>query len=669
MRFRQVHLDFHTSPAIPGIGEKFDKHQWQDTLQSAAVDSITLFALCHHGYSYYDTKVGFRHPGLSFDLLRAQVEACAEINVATPIYLSAGLHYHYSQLHPQWCEMNSEGKLLNPFQPGFRKMCFNTPYLDKLCEQIGEVIDLFPETNGIFLDIIYQGECCCENCRTQMLRMGMNPMLSEDRKKHAQIVLEQYYKKTTSAVRDKNPKLNIFHNSGHVSVGSERILPYFSHLELESLPTGGWGYDHYPMSAAYVRNFGMEFLGMTGKFHTTWGEFGGFKHPNALRYECAAMLANGSKCSIGDQLPPSGKIDKSTYEIIGAAYREVAAKEPWCDRVRSLARIALVSGIDPEALAAPRETPGDVGASRLLLEAHLPFDVIDTNMDFSRYEVLVLPDDVPLSEAGAKRLQEYLAKGGKVVLSGDSGKDASGTQFLLDLPFDFEGMSPYNPDYIESAPQFAPEYLSTPFVMYTASNRIHVKDGAISLGRIYDPWFNRTWEHFYSHQHTPFRPEPSGYDAGAMSENVLYFSHKVFSIYRFFGAVPFKEFLTKVLHAFLGKTLPVEVGLPSQGRVTLMDQPDQNRAILHLLYANTILRGGPQECENAHVWGNPTFREVIDELLPTGPVPVSLRLDRKVSSVRVVPEGRALPFEEKDGRMVFTAPGFCCHSMIELNYR
>ena len=105
----------------------------------------------------------------------------------------------------------------------------------------------------------------------------------------------------------------VFHNSGHVTVGDTEILKHFSHLELESLPTGGWGYDHYPMSAAYCRNLGLDFLGMTGKFHTTWGEFGGIKHPNALRYECAAMLANGSKCSVGDQLHPDGALDESTY--------------------------------------------------------------------------------------------------------------------------------------------------------------------------------------------------------------------------------------------------------------------------------------------------------------------------------------------------------------------
>ena len=51
MRFRQVHLDFHTSPDIDGIGAKFDKKQFQDALRLGHVDSITLFSKCHHGWS------------------------------------------------------------------------------------------------------------------------------------------------------------------------------------------------------------------------------------------------------------------------------------------------------------------------------------------------------------------------------------------------------------------------------------------------------------------------------------------------------------------------------------------------------------------------------------------------------------------------------------------
>ena len=76
---RQVHLDFHTSEHVPGIGSKFDKKQFQECLQRGHVNSITVFAKCHHGYCYYPTQVGTMHPGLDFDLTGAMIEAAHEI--------------------------------------------------------------------------------------------------------------------------------------------------------------------------------------------------------------------------------------------------------------------------------------------------------------------------------------------------------------------------------------------------------------------------------------------------------------------------------------------------------------------------------------------------------------------------------------------------------------
>ena len=46
LRFRQIHLDFHTSPFIEGIGTKFDKKKYQEVLKRGHVDSITTFAIC-----------------------------------------------------------------------------------------------------------------------------------------------------------------------------------------------------------------------------------------------------------------------------------------------------------------------------------------------------------------------------------------------------------------------------------------------------------------------------------------------------------------------------------------------------------------------------------------------------------------------------------------------
>ena len=392
MRFRQVHLDFHTSGDISGIGSKLDKRQWQNTLKDAAVDSITCFSLCHHGWSYHPTKVGTMHPNLNFDLLRAQIDASHEIGVNVPVYLTAGINNVASALNPAWREINSDGRYAgwstNPLTPGYHKLCFNTPYLDHLCRLIEEAVTLFPDGDGIFLDIIYHGQCCCPACMKGMLAEGYDPSKEADRTAYSLKVQENYYQRTTAAAKSKDPAMRIFHNSSHIGPVWMDRLQYFSHLELESLPTGGWGYDHFPQTAAFARKTGLDFLGMTGKFHISWGEFGGFKHPDALRYECAAMLAFGAKCSIGDQLHPCGRLDESTYGIIGSAYREVARKEPWCSDAVTLAEVAI---IPQEAFfiydGRAHDNSGDIGAGRMLLEAHIPFDVIAPSMDFSAYKL------------------------------------------------------------------------------------------------------------------------------------------------------------------------------------------------------------------------------------------------------------------------------------------
>ncbi len=50
LRFRQVHLDFHTSEHIAGVADDFDAEAFADTLAKAHVDSVTCFARCHHGW-------------------------------------------------------------------------------------------------------------------------------------------------------------------------------------------------------------------------------------------------------------------------------------------------------------------------------------------------------------------------------------------------------------------------------------------------------------------------------------------------------------------------------------------------------------------------------------------------------------------------------------------
>jgi hypothetical protein len=671
LRFRQVHLDFHTSPAIENIGAKFSKKQWQQALKAGHVNSITCFAKCHHGWSYHDTRIGKRHPHLKVDLLCAQYDAAKELNIKVPIYLSAGVDNVASCEHPEWREIGPDGRyngwtrdILNA---GFHCMCFNSPYIQYLCDQIHEVVKLFPEADGIFLDIIAQSQCCCQSCLKVMAANNLDARIEIDRKKCATLALEHYYKEATAACRIMRKDMPVFHNSGNIQRGNRAILKYFSHLELESLPTGGWGYDHFPLSAKYSTNLPHDFLGMTGRFHTTWGEFGGYKHPNALKYECSAMLAYGAKCSIGDQLHPSGEMDMSTYKMIGSTYEEVEAKEPWCDKVESVADVGLLSSEAFNSIdtSAQENVSSDTGAARVLLEGHLLFDVLDGEMDFSKYKVLILPDDILINSGLKTRLDDYLQDGGKLFLTGQSGLSHDLKGFAFDVGASWHGQSEYKPDYILPCKQFRPSFVDSPIVMYLSSQRIKVTEGK-SLGQVYDPYFNRDFRHFCSHQHAPARSEPSGFDCGVRNGNIMYLAHPVFSIYHNLGAVAYRLYIIKALRSLLDD-VTLDVNLPSTGRVTLMYQKEHNRYVLHLLYASTINRGSGRCISEDIVLSNTRNIEVIEEILPLYDVKVSVKMPEKVKNVICVPEGKRLDFVRNCGRIEFVLPKLQCHQMIEFS--
>ena len=662
LRFRQVHLDFHTSGLIPGIGARFSKRQFQEALKIGHVDSITLFSKCHHGWSYHPTRVGRRHPHLKFDLLARQIEACRALNVRCPIYLSAGVDELMAMERPEWVVKNRDGTTYDPLDAfWFKLMRFNSPYLDYLCEQIREVVRRWPDNDGIFLDIIGARLDYSEGALREMKQLGFNPEIEAEVAAYGQQVLERYYEATTAAVHSVRADTPVFHNGGHVPVGG-RLNRFNSHLELESLPTGGWGYDHFALSARYAITTGRDFLGMTGKFHTTWGEFGGFKRAAALKYECGAMLAYGAKCSIGDQLHPDGAMNADTYRLIGAAYREVAAREPWCDGVRPVTRIALVSAEHPQAPARSSITvsAADEGVSRMLLELHLPFVVLDENASWDGFDLVILPDTTVLTPGRLRRLQRHLAAGGRVLAAGSALLTMAGDSFAIDVGARLLGRSELAPDYLVATKLTPNVPVRSPIVIHGGAFEIQPRRAKVLVGRR-APYFNRTWEHFCSHQHTPDAPGDAT-PAAILSRGVAYFAHNIFSGYRNYGQPLYRDFVAAALRHLLGGQWPVTTTLPSDGRFNVLEQPAERRYVVHLLYAPKSLRGWTEKR------GRRLPVELIEDIVPLHEVGVRVRVPRRIRSVRLVPEGVALAFAMRDGAVEFTVPKVECHQMIELSY-
>lgn len=201
---------------------------------------------------------------------------------------------------------------------------------------------------------------------------------------------------------------------------------------------------------------------------------------------------------------------------------------------------------------------------------------------------------------------------------------------------------------------FAPEWLTSPLVLYGAPGKLRAAAGERWLGKVLNPYFQRSYRHFSSHQHTPFSPAPTGLCGGVIRDNLAVLAFPVFSIYRERGQIALKEFLLKTIDALLGGRRQIRcTGLPAEGRLTLMRQPERERTVLHLLYAPKVLKGGGKHQV-----------EVIEELPPAPPVTVELRTGFRPARLRLEPAGTELAFSQTGESIRFTVPAFSCHQMV-----
>ena len=302
-------------------------------------------------------------------------------------------------------------------------------------------------------------------------------------------------------VKRSNPAATVYFNSRPLS-DLPRDIAFQTQVEIEALPTGGWGYMYFPKNVRYARGFARPYLGMTARFHKSWADFGGLKPYAALEYETSQMMAHGAGCSIGDQLHPRGVLDRAAYELIGRVYERVERRESWLAGATPITQIGVLRVAGASGYFA--KSGADEGAMRMLTQLKHQFDVVDVTGDLQQYELLILPDEVALDEPAVRRVRAYLRDGGSILVSGMSGLDPSGTKLLLpELGIQPHGLSPYQVTYIRFGRQISSDVPATDHVMYEKGIRATPSGGAEVLARVVEPYFDRAWDHFSSHNQTP----------------------------------------------------------------------------------------------------------------------------------------------------------------------
>ena len=652
--FRHIHLDFHTSPHIPEIGKNFDPQVFIHTLQEARVNSIALFARCHHGMSYFPTQVGVQHPYLERDLLGEMVTACKQADIRVVAYTTVMLDEHMATLHPEWRQVDEEGRLAgrpplgaDPFS--WQWLCMNSPYIDYVAAHTQEILENYP-VDGIFYDIILQSPCLCRHCQEGMRAEGLNPANLEERTQYSLQVADRCMARLSRVVWDHNPELAVFFNSrlrfdtyGWDSSRNEQ--QHYSHWELESLASGEWGYSHFPIAVRYFQALKPKkaLNGQTGRFHTSWGDFGALKNQAALEYECFRLLASGCTCTIGDQLSPRGVLDPAIYQRIGEVYEQVARKEAWCRDVTPQIEIGVMT-------AASRDSEHiekiDEGVMRMLIEMHYQFDFLDAQSDFTPYPLLILPDKIRLTPNLQQKLNAYLNQGGKLLLSHHSGLMLNNNRFGIDCGVSFEGDYEFTPSYIRVHQALQQSIEPMDHVMYEASTQVSLQEGTEALASIVKPYFNRTWEHFCSHQHTP--PDTiTSIPAVTQHRNIIYISSAIFGAYIEHGYRPYREIVRNCIERLLPDKL-IRGNLPTTAETTLMKQDDH--LILHVLHYT------PQRTAKRI--------DVLEEVIPLYDREISIRTEKEPSKVLLLPEQQELSFRWADHYVHFTIPEIRGHQMV-----
>jgi hypothetical protein len=633
---RTIHLDFHTGPQVPDVACDFNPTEFAQTFKDAYVDSVTVFAKCHHGHLYYNTDHPARHPSLpkNFGLLEAQVEALHSVGIRAPIYLSIQCDEFAANAHPEWIALTPDLRQVkrdgSAFIPAWQILDMSSPYQDYVADQIDEVLRKFAPVDGLFLDMCWDQPSCSKWAIDGMKKKGFDPREEADRWKYSRVVAHEYMARfrdmLEQAQKGHAPAGVWFNSRPKTNLNVEK--KYLRHIEVEALPTGGWGYAYFPYVARFVRPLGLPTLSHTGRFHKSWGDNAGLKPQAALMYECCQILSQGLTLGVGDLLHPRGVPNPETYKRIGAVYKHIAACQPFVVGARHLSEIALV--VNPELGDAPG--PAGLGAVRALQQLRQQFDVVPPDADFSAYPLVILPETTRIDPALKDSLQTYLKAGGALIVSGPAALDENGRPALPELGIQAHGESPYSHTFLRplakeiqtSAPAFD-------HVMYERGFRMTPAGDARALVGVVEPYFERSYDRFSGHEYTaPDKLSP--YAAAVQNGRVITFSVPILEAFGKHAAVVYREILGGCIDLLLPRPV-IRAGGPVHLEVTAVQKEDT--IVVHLI---SFLPS--RQADNL---------DIVHDPFPLVDVPVSVRLETAPKRLTLQPAGQTLDFTYSDG--------------------
>jgi hypothetical protein len=428
-------IDQHFPDAPYITFDRFDAREQVAKCVEAHVDSLHITTKCHHGYYYYDTKIGVKHPALGGrDQVRELVEAAQEAGLEAVAYTCIQFDNNAVWRHPEWSTITSKGQL-RVWLPNHRwnMPCINTGYRQEFLGHVREVIANY-DFDGLFLDIFGMGfvpehvVCFCPACLAAYRRLGLDPQASSPGGRYRMV---RYWHDNWAGllgeikemVEAEDPTLGISVNGGLFNESGKTLT------HLDWIYSEGGENAH---NAVALRNTG---VGYPQCGIPAGNDAFDARPQEVVRVMTSTVLAHGCRSLFFFMQGREGNgcFGDDKYDFLGQINAETQAKMAYVKGVQPVTAVGIyhseastiARGLEAGTAAFKDSAECEGGIINAFRRISLPCELIpDWRLsadELARYQVVLLPEVICLSEAEAALFRQYVRAGGDLLVTGPTG--------------------------------------------------------------------------------------------------------------------------------------------------------------------------------------------------------------------------------------------------------
>lgn len=626
-------LDFHIDDWSPEFMSEFDHAKIADLVVTLGATAGTVFANTHTGLCNWPTKSGEEHHCLKGkDAFGTMVNNLHQRGLAAICYYCLIYTDWYWETHPEARTVDVDGNADKVYIASFGQprrfsiVCHNNPqYREWVVLQIKELCDGY-DFEGVWSDMTWwPAVCYCDSCRQRYRKESGEeiPVIVnwQDPKwvrfqRTRQKWLIEFVQLVTDTFKKYKPGVSVAHQSGSY------INNWLMGVSSELAEHTDW------LSADLYRD--KSEMAVISKLFNNLSNIKPYEHINCWYYpnihehtiarteyslKCTAFsaLANDGALMLIDAIDPRGTVNPKNYYSAAGVFKELALYENYGGG-KFLQDIGIYysfdSNFDPEIK--PHRVPiyeklfmerehtqqshlrlaRDMGAA--MLENHIPFGLVTRKSlgELNRYQVIVLPNVVMMSEQEMHAIRKYVKDGGSVfatkktsLISIDGESQAN---FMLADLFgvDYVGETYDNVTYVSPTQQAEIDFegfdAKWPPTLYTSQVIVRPNKAVDIRAQITLP-YTHNWEtRFASLLAEPpgeYTDKPSIVVSQYGKGKVLYSAGAIET----WSHERLRKTLANLATSLVAKPLHYYTDAPKSVEITLFDQSENKRLVVNLI--------------------------------------------------------------------------------------